>query len=252
MHYRYPEVSCLLLDLRGHGESGEIEPELCTLDATADDVASAIRTAAPTGPLVIVGHSLGGMTALNFLRRYRDLAARVRGVILISTAVESLSSQGVPQVLALPAAEKIHNAVEASLKEAQAFRTEVAALLAPALAATVFYRDGVAYDLVQFHAAMIQNTPLKTMVGFFDDLQHHEELEAIDKLNEVPGVVIVGEEDHFTPPSQSEVIADAWGKSTLYRLADVGHMVILEAPEIVNGALEQMIRRATPQPQTQN
>ena len=99
---------------------------------------------------------------------------------------------------------------------------------------------------------MIQNTPLKTMVGFFDDLQHHEELEAIDKLNEVPGVVIVGEEDHFTPPSQSEVIADAWGKSTLYRLADVGHMVILEAPEIVNGALEQMIRRATPQPQTQN
>ena len=252
LHYRYPEVSCLLLDLRGHGDSGEIEPELCTLDATADDVASAIRTAAPTGPLVVVGHSLGGMTALNFLRRYRDLAARVRGVILISTAVESLSSQGVPQVLALPAAEKIHNAVEASLKEAQAFRTEVAALLAPALAATVFYRDGVAYDLVQFHAAMIQNTPLKTMVGFFDDLQHHEELEAIDKLNEVPGVVIVGEEDHFTPPSQSEVIADAWGNSTLYRLADVGHMVILEAPEIVNGALEQMIQRATPQPHTQN
>lgn len=252
LHYRYPEVSCLLLDLRGHGESGEIDPELCTLDATTDDVASAIRTAAPTGPLVIVGHSLGGMVALNFLRRYRDLAGRVRGVILISTAVESLSSQGVPQVLALPAAEKIHNAVEASPKEAQAFRTEVAALLAPALAATVFYRDGVAYDLVQFHAAMIQNTPLKTMVGFFDDLQHHEELEAIDELNEVPGVVIVGEEDHFTPPSQSEVIADLWGKSTLYRLADVGHMVILEAPEIVNGALEQMIRRATPQPQTQN
>ncbi|AKK03611.1 alpha/beta fold hydrolase [Corynebacterium epidermidicanis] len=240
----YPRVRCLMLDLRGHGRTGEYDPELLTVDGAADDVRAAIDALAPAGPLIVVGHSLGGLIALSLLRRAPEAVyRRIRGLMLIATSIESLSAQGLPQVLAMPIADRAYRILESSPERIDKFREEMADLLAPALAATVFKRHSTPYDLVKFHADMIHKTPLSTFAGYFHDLQEHDEVAAADRLAGLPGFVIVGRDDHVTPLSQSKHIVDRWPDATLIETKGVGHMIILEAPEVVNGALAELLSR---------
>ncbi|APT85172.1 hypothetical protein CAQU_08915 [Corynebacterium aquilae DSM 44791] len=247
LQQHYPEVTSLLVDIRGHGRTGEVQPELCTISGTADDVMATIAQHAPTGRLILVGHSLGGMTVLNLLRRADStLRARIKGILLISTAIESLASQGLPQVLASPVANLVHQKLEVAPELAQSFRNDVAELLAPALAATVFYRDSTPYNIIEFHASMIHDTPLETIVGFFDDLQEHEETAASQYLSDIRGACVVGDKDHFTPVGQTELICKLWGCADKDILQDVGHMVILEDPESLNAYLGKLVGRTLP------
>ncbi|WP_158256147.1 alpha/beta fold hydrolase [Corynebacterium sp. 13CS0277] len=243
----FPEVTSLLVDVRGHGRTGKVAPSLCTVEGTADDVLATIAMHAPRGRLILVGHSLGGMTVLNLLRRAdSSVQDRVAGVLLLSTAIESLASQGLPQVLASPVANLVHDQMEIAPELAREFRTQVAELLAPTLAATVFYRDSTPYDIIEFHASMIHDTPLETIVGFFDDLQEHEETAAGKLLRRLDGACVVGDKDHFTPLGQTDLICRTWTRATRHVLRGVGHMVILEAPELVNRELGRLVARTLP------
>ena len=49
-------------DQRGHGRSGRGAPEDATIDQLGDDLHAVLRATAPSGPVVLVGHSMGGMT----------------------------------------------------------------------------------------------------------------------------------------------------------------------------------------------
>lgn len=239
----FPRARSLLIDLRGHGATGECAPDLCTIDGAADDVVTAIEVHAPRGPFILVGHSLGGLVALSLVRRARDeLYQRLSGLLLVATAIESLSTQGLPQVLASPLADRVYETLETSPEKITKFRDDMADFLAPTLAATVFKRHATSYDLVKFHADMIQKTPLATFAGYFDDLQHHEETAAAERLDGLPGFVVVGEDDHVTPLSQSNHIVERWPGAQLIKTKGVGHMVILEAPELVNDALAHLVR----------
>jgi pimeloyl-ACP methyl ester carboxylesterase len=69
----------LAVDLPGHGHSGDVAPAATgrlRADGLADDVAVAIRALAPDAA-VVVGMSLGGMTAMCLADRYPDLVRRL-------------------------------------------------------------------------------------------------------------------------------------------------------------------------------
>lgn len=53
-------VRQVLLDYRGHGRTTFVHPEQCTIDDAADDVYAVVERLGLRGPLIIVGHSLGG------------------------------------------------------------------------------------------------------------------------------------------------------------------------------------------------
>lgn len=234
-------VRQILMDLRGHGQTGAVRPENCSVDAAADDVWAVMQECQVRGPVIVVGHSLGGLVALSMIRRYVgefDLA----GVVLINASVEALSDQGIPQILATPVADAVYEAVESSPQEADTFRNEVTKIIAPGLAVTIFHRD-TDNALIDFHAAMIHETPLETYVGFFDDLQVHEELQAGPALAGVPGYVLVGAQDDVTPLSQAERIQEIWPDSYLQVVPNAGHMLPLEAPESVTVALLRLIEK---------
>lgn len=239
---RFPHVKNLAMDLRGHGATGEVDPRLCTVSGTADDVYATISARTADEPLILVGHSLGGFVVLNLLRRYQEyLAGRIKGVVLVDTAIDSFSSQGIPQVLASPIADIVYNAMEEAPDIVQRYRDKFGELLGPALAASVFKSHGLEYSIVEFHAEMIRHTPLATMVGFFDDLQEHEELAAADVLRELPGSVLVGEKDIYTPVSQSERIHELWPQSRLLVVEKTGHMLPLERPDVLSECIEELI-----------
>ncbi|EIK55813.1 putative alpha/beta hydrolase fold family protein [Corynebacterium diphtheriae bv. intermedius str. NCTC 5011] len=183
------------------------------------------------------------MVAINLLGRYPEIKQQTASVILVATAIESFASQGVPQVLALPVVEKVRDAVEASPTETARLREQIAALVAPTLAMTVF-QTPMPREIVDFHAKLINDTPLSTYVGFLDDLQEHDEIDNARALSGIPGVVIVGEQDAVTPQSQSERIVSLWSDAGLQIAPNAGHMIILEQPAIVNKAIDQMVQQA--------
>ncbi|NEA42229.1 alpha/beta fold hydrolase, partial [Streptomyces sp. SID11385] len=79
-------------DQRGHGRSGwtpGAPPP--AIDLLGGDLKAVIDAAAPTGPLVLLGHSMGGMTVMALAERYPDLVReRVVGIGLIGTSAGRL------------------------------------------------------------------------------------------------------------------------------------------------------------------
>ncbi|MBP3088038.1 alpha/beta hydrolase [Corynebacterium sp. sy017] len=231
---------CLLPDFRGHGQTPQYPVAECSVDGAADDVYAAITDANITGPIILVGHSLGGMVSFNLLRRYPKLRKQIRGMVLIATAIESFSGKGTPQLLKLPVADDIRNAMEISPEEAQKLRSEFAALIAPTLGVTMFKNSGMS-PAVKLHAQLLNSTPIETYVGFLDDLEKHDELAAAQAVADIPAVVIVGDKDDVTPLAQAEKICELMPHAALQVIPQAGHMLPLENPAVVNKAIAHFI-----------
>lgn len=238
----YPRVRSVLIDLRGHGTTGMVDPKLCTVAGLGNDVMAVLEEVAPRGPVFLVGHSLGGLAAFNVVRRAPlSLYRRFRGALVIASSIERLAAQGLPQILALPAAQNVYAAAKSSPDEVDQLRSAVKGLIAPGLAVGVFRRPNTDYDLVEFHARMIDETPIETFVGFFTDLQEHDEVAAQGRLQGVAGGVIVGEKDAVTPREQATRIKELWPQSWQVTARGAGHMIILEAPDVVNAGLGRIL-----------
>lgn len=239
----HPEARLLTMDLRGHGQTGAVPASLCTVEGAAADALAVIAERAATGKLIVVGHSLGGLIALHMVRAAEEsIRRRIAGVVLISTSIDKLAAQGVPQILAYPVADAARNAIESSPKEIRKFREAIASLMAPSLAVAVFARR-TDYEIIEFHAAMINETPLETFVGYLDDLQDHDEFAAGPYLGGLPGAVLVGTKDDVTPREQADLIMETWPDAELVEVDGAGHMLPLEAPEAVNRAIERVLEK---------
>ncbi|MCT1548595.1 alpha/beta fold hydrolase [Corynebacterium amycolatum] len=239
----HPEARLLTMDLRGHGQTGAVPASLCTVEGAAADALAVIAERAATGKLIVVGHSLGGLIALHMVRAAEEsIRRRIAGVVLISTSIDKLAAQGVPQILASPVADAARNAIESSPKEIRKFREAIASLMAPSLAVAVFARR-TDYEIIEFHAAMINETPLETFVGYLDDLQDHDEFAAGPYLEGLPGAVLVGTKDDVTPRKQADLIMEKWPDAELVEVDGAGHMLPLEAPEAVNRAIERALEK---------
>lgn len=232
-------VRQVLIDLRGHGQSGECEPAKLNVDDAADDIAAVLHARDVRGPIVVVGHSLGAPVSLSLMRRY---AADFNwaGTVQISSAVEPFAMQGMPQLLAGPVGRVLAWAVSHTPRFAEGMRRAVTATLAPVLAFGFYFRP-MDYAIIQFHARMIQQTPLATYAGFFDDLLVHSESGAGAVLAGLPGYILVGDRDHVTPVSQSAQLARLWPRASVQILPDSGHMPPLDAPGAVTAAIERVV-----------
>jgi pimeloyl-ACP methyl ester carboxylesterase len=82
-------VRVVTYDARGHGHSSCMALPTATVAQLGDDLATVIDTVAPTGPVVLVGHSMGGMTIMEYAHRHpAHFAARTSGLVFVSTTAE--------------------------------------------------------------------------------------------------------------------------------------------------------------------
>ncbi|MFG2996566.1 alpha/beta fold hydrolase [Streptomyces sp. NPDC048340] len=79
-------------DQRGHGHSTRGTAPL-NLNRLADDLAQLINATAPSGPLVLVGHSMGAMTLMRLTARHPHLAPRITRLVLISPPHAGVSTR---------------------------------------------------------------------------------------------------------------------------------------------------------------
>lgn len=231
---------CIAMDLRGHGKSEECDITECTIDGAADDVMAVLDDATLQGPVIFVGHSLGGMVVLNLLRRYPQFRVNCQGVVLIATSARPFASDGMAQLLKLPIVSAIRDTPNATAVDAELFRDKVLDLVAPAVRASAF--SGTADQaMADFHLSLIKGTPMNSIIGFLDDLEIHDEVEALASLKGIPGEIIVGDGDLVTPVEQSEFIHDAWPGSHLTVVPEGGHMLPLEKQSIVTRKINRLL-----------
>lgn len=238
-------VRMVFYDQRGHGRSGVPSPESCTIGQLGLDLDAVVRSVVPKGRIVLVGHSMGGMSILSMARQRSDmLRQRVIGAVLISTTAAGLAQSGVGRSLQNPAVDAFRLAVRTSPGVVQFGRGAVRALISPVLRAAS-YGTRVSPRLVAFSQSMIDDTSVVTIVNFLETLELHDESEALVEFENIPVSVVCGDEDWIIPFASSEALAQALPRSETVRVRQGGHLVQLEFPEQVNGAILRLVTRAT-------
>lgn len=250
-----PLANIVVYDQRGHGESTYVTESTerdHSIDQLGRDLYSVIQQCVPTRKVILIGHSMGGMSILALAEHHPELFdSRVIGVALIATAASAVSST----TLGLPA--PIARVVQGALPGVAGIVARRGDLVARSrwsksdlgLLLTRLYSFGsvAPTHAGEFVADMIAGTDFRILVDFLPNLYDHDKRTALPTLQKVETLVIVGESDRLTPPAQSTAIIDQVPGAEFVVLAESGHMVTIERPEEVNELLVAFVEQVKAQ-----
>ncbi|MDQ1695109.1 MAG: hypothetical protein QOJ03_462 [Frankiaceae bacterium] len=240
----------VLMDHRDHGESGTGPREHRTVDQAGRDLYAVIAATSPDRDVVLVGHSMGGMTIMALAAEHPEMFGRqVKAVALVDT-----SSARDPQDnfgLRGPMAKAFMKQWSSSLAlmvsdpdKAERARRSGSKI---SVAISRFLNLGSKPDkrLAAFTEAMSAATKAQVVGDFWVTLDALDQADALVAFGDVPTLVIVGDRDRLTPPAHSRAIAAAVRNARLLELRGAGHCPMLEQPAAVNAALAELIATAT-------
>jgi pimeloyl-ACP methyl ester carboxylesterase len=230
------QVRMVFYDQRGHGQSGEASPDSYTVTQLGQDLETVLTVMAPRGPVVLVGHS-------QFPQRY---PTRIVGAAIIASAAEGVSRSPLGEILKNPALEAVRFAVRYAPKTVHRTRGAAKSVIGPILRAASYGDEKISPSVVAFSEKMMHDTPIATLVEFLHALEVHDETAALPTLAKVPTLIACGDRDLLTPMEYSQHMATALPKSELVIVGGAGHLVQLEAPEVIDDALVRLVERATP------
>ncbi len=240
-------------DQRDHGRSGRSPGgSTASIDQLGEDLARVLAAAAPgDGPVVLIGHSMGGMTIMALARRYPGLfGTKVAGVALISTTASGLDA-GSPWMPGL-ARPVLRRALPVVLRGAATGYRAMLVEHGRRMASDVsflstrfigFGDPGVNPVLVDFLEQMIRSTPIEVVAAFGEALYAVDLRDTLETVGRVPAVVLTGDKDRLISPSLSLDLASGIPGAELVWVPGAGHAVILESPEVVNDAISGLIAR---------
>jgi len=235
-------------DQRSHGRSARAEFESHHVDQLGHDLMAVIDTFAPTGPLMLVGHSMGGMTIMALAEQFPELFGdRIRGVALISTAAGGITevSLGLPPI-AKQAFHKFAPRVAMALarrKDVVEFGRRSSSDLSLILTRLFSFGSRASDEAGEFVASMIEATPIDVLAEFLPALQEHDKFNALPVLQRAEVLVIVGDADRLTPKEHSEAIVRQIPGAEFVIIRNGGHMANIEFHEQVDQALLQLLSR---------
>ncbi|MEY8041378.1 alpha/beta hydrolase [Saccharopolyspora cebuensis] len=243
-----PRVRLVLYDQRSHGRSGQSSRSGSTIDQLGRDLDAVLRATAASGPVVLVGHSMGGMTIMALAEQRPELfRGRVRGVALIGTSAGAVGAAG----LSRPWLSR-YNPITRGLSMVvgvQPALVERIRRTGDPLARTLIRRLGfadrdVSPAVVDLVAEMIGATSVEVVTDFLETIGTHDRRAALAALAECEVLVLAGDSDRITPFSHAEVIAGELPTAELVQVESAGHPVMLERHEVVTEQLVALIRRA--------
>jgi pimeloyl-ACP methyl ester carboxylesterase len=220
----------VFMDQRSHGASDVADRDSSTIDNLAADLLAVIE-ACTSGPVVLVGHSMGGMTIMQLAADHPELFAagpeerrasggdehRVVGVMLISTS-SRLPLVANPALRRLvPVARRIGPVVDWG----RGFNSF-----------SVVRRWGLGPNAQERHVdmtnEMILRAPTRVLIDFHPMFAALDVRHALETLSHVPTLVVGATHDSVTPLSHSRRIADGIAGSSLVIFEDTGHMAMFE------------------------
>ncbi len=242
-------VRAVYYDQRSHGRSGRSREGHATIEQLGADLLQVLDDVVPDGPVVLVGHSMGGMSIIALAESHPALFGdRIVGVGLLSTTAGGLKPHrvlvpavpsGLGSALALRAVATLargHRAVDGVRRIGRAVATVVTDTFA--------FGDEVPASYVEFVDQMLSSTPFEVIAEFFPNFSSLDKFETVEALGAVPVSIICGTEDRLTSIGHSRKLQSRIPGSTLLECEGAGHMVLLERHEQVNAALDQLFAAA--------
>jgi len=246
------EYRSVFYDQPGHGRSGRLPKGDYSLDALGAGLRRVIEATAPTGRLVLIGHSMGGMTIMALAEQWPEVfAERVAGVILISTSAGQLEEVtfGLPDVAArfgrplLPLVRTGGQITAAMIDRARKATTDLAWLLTRRYG---FGSEHPSPALVSFVERMNSSTSTDTVARYLRTLFAHSRLLVLNPLADVPVLIIAGDRDLLTPLAHSREIAGVLPEAELVEIEHGGHVALLEQADVVNAAIDRFLQKVEP------
>ncbi|BCJ44350.1 alpha/beta hydrolase [Actinoplanes ianthinogenes] len=237
------EYRLVFYDQPGHGRSSKLQSGTYDIAALGRSLAAVLDATVPDGHIILVGHSMGGMTIMAFAEQFPEwFGNRVTGVVLMSTSAGLFdkATLGVTNVVArvsapfFPLWDKAAKLGGGTIDRARVASSDLAWLL------TRRYGFGEAKpspSLVTFVESMNSKTSVETLTKYLNTLYRHSRLPALSALRGVPVLVIVGDRDYLTPVTHSEEIIQQLPEAELLKVENSGHVVMLEKADEVNAAL---------------
>ncbi|MFJ9902106.1 alpha/beta fold hydrolase [Streptomyces sp. NPDC101152] len=242
-------------DQRSHGRSGRGVRQTqdgvpVDIEQLGRDLKAVIDATVPEGPIVLVGHSMGGMTVMAFADQYPELVReRVVATAFVGTSSGRLGEVnfGLP-VAGVNAVRRILPGVLKALGQQAALvekgRRATADLFAGIIKRYSFASKDVDPAIVRFAERMIEGTPIDVVAEYYPAFDDHDKTAALALFTDMPVLVLAGVRDMVTPSEHSEAIADLLPDAELVLVPDAGHLVMLEHPEVVTDRLADLLTRA--------
>ena len=203
-------------DLRGHGQSEKITRDM-NIDQLVKDLHSVLKHH-NIKKAIIVGHSMGGMTAQKFTLEYPDMVERL---ILVDTTAKM-------------AYAPIIN-VQMNFARLVPFKTFVKINIQRA------FKTGYPKAELDAMIRLSQKTPKEVVMPFFGSMQKFDVLEQIHTIK-VPTLIVHGYYDIQLPLHQATRIAMNIPNSIM-KIIDSGHELPLEQPKLLTAAMNEFLAK---------
>ncbi|MBO0845471.1 MAG: alpha/beta hydrolase, partial [Nocardioides sp.] len=243
------QVRTVFYDHRSHGRSGRSSPEHATIEQLGHDLKAVLDTVVPQGPIVLVGHSMGGMTIIALAEEHPELFGdRIVGVSLISTTAGGLEPHRilVPMMPSIVGGELAHRLVallgrgHRTVDGLRRVGRSVAMVATDELA----FGGDVPASYVEFVDQMISSTSFDVVAEFFPNFATLDKFETVHALSVVPTTIICGTADRFTAIGHARKLHAHIVGSTLLEVEGAGHLVIMERYDEVNQELDRLLAAA--------
>jgi pimeloyl-ACP methyl ester carboxylesterase len=233
----------IVWDLPGLGQTEQPKDGSDSLEQMATDLHQ-VLSIAQGKPVVLVGHSIGGMTDLTFAKLYPEsLGSQVKGVVQIDTTytnpVRTTSHSRLNMALQKPLAEPI---LHLMIPFSPIVR----------IVNWISYQEGILYlknasssfagsetggqvDLVS--RMQVQSSPGVVARGTLA-MFHWDGTTVLPQIN-VPVLILVGKQDTTTLPSASATMERSIPRAQMQIIDRSSHYALLEKNEVVNDAISQ-------------
>ncbi|WP_027535104.1 alpha/beta fold hydrolase [Bradyrhizobium sp. WSM3983] len=198
------------INLPGHGRSPRPEDRRYTIDAFVNDVLSVYRTLAIESA-VLVGLSMGGTVAQSFALSYPE---RVRALVLVGATPHGLGAD-----------VNVDNVLKAI--------DELGVVSASQRVIERSFGSAASPELIEFARKEVAQTPAFVAREAIKSLNASDSRSRLGEIH-VPTLVVVGDEDIITPPSESRALAAGIPNSELAIISEAGHFPMLERPDRFN------------------
>jgi pimeloyl-ACP methyl ester carboxylesterase len=248
------ELRLVRYDQRGHGRSTFGSPAhphaSISIDQLGADLAEVLDSLAPDGPVVLGGHSMGGMTIMCLAAARPELFGdRVRGVALVSTSAGDLAPP------ARTPAEKLRErltpgALTVALTAARVVE-RLRQKLPPShprhqkIVRDLLYGADASEAMVLTGAEIMHATTVRAFTAFLPALGEHDKRTELAALARVPVEILVGDSDKLTPHRHSDQLAEVLPDAALHVVPRTGHMLTQERPELVTDAIGRLLTAAS-------
>ena len=237
-------------DQRGHGRSGRGEKDSYTIDRLGQDLHTVITELVPEGDLVLVGHSMGGMTMLALGEHQPQLVLdRVVGAAFVATSPGGimLANGGRTATFGRLMLERIGPGVLGPLSHRPELFTRIRRVgrdIEHFLVEQNSFASPVPRSVVRYTSDILLGTPLDVVNDYLQTFDGFDKRPALLEFRHAVVLVFNGRDDILTPPSHSELIVEGIPGAEHIVVNDAGHVIMLEHPDLLGAHLIQLVEQS--------